>query len=101
MTTFPEAIELKLNHLESTKSPEAIQHKLDNLQSNETLEAIQLKLDNLQSTKSLEALQLLPTCKMKTNPEPISLHVSSEFFIIAFFDNHDIDVSMMLKSHPP
>ncbi len=43
----------------------------------------------------------LPTCKMKTNPEPISLHVSSEFFIIAFFDNHDIDVSMMLKSHPP
>lgn len=25
----------------------------------------------------------LPTCTMKTNPEPISLHVSSEFFIIA------------------
>jgi hypothetical protein len=41
-----------------TTSPEAIQLKLNNLQSNETLEAIQLKLDNLQSTKSLEAIRL-------------------------------------------
>jgi hypothetical protein len=49
VTTSPESIELKLNHLESTKSPEAIQLKLNNLQSNETLEAIQLKLNNLQS----------------------------------------------------
>ncbi len=43
----------------------------------------------------------LSTCTMKTNPKPISLHVSSEFFIIAFFDNHDINVSKMLKSQPP